>query len=415
MKHFRKVLSVMIAALITASTALPAYAAEIVPFSADGKIISVAHGGRTDIYPPYSLEAVQAAFECGADCVSVEIRRTADGEFILAPDDDLGSISLEGKGMSAQALPLSQIQLLHLTDRTNRLSDYTASDLSDVLCAAKAYDKTVIIDGAWQWREEVYKTICENDTEDCAIIRTDAPKNEISDFIAVTNAKCNIIGKHHGNILFTARSYITALSNAGCKIIFLGTKNSFGVIFRTGVLSAFARAGYTARAAMQTFDMKESGGRPDNESTWSDIIDRGYSVIETDQIADLTAYISKLENERASLSETLDRAKETETAFITLQSRNDIETAIDKAEYALTTLSSFNKLSLAKSNLNLAVNNMVFADSQVTANEGVLSVTPGKILAIIIATIAIIIVQMYFYYRQADKKLPAWLKNLLHK
>ena len=166
---------------------------------------------------------------------------------------------------------------------------------------------------------------------------------------------------------------------------------------------------------MKTYDMNESGTRPDCESTWSDIIDRGYSVIETDRIADLVSYLDKLSAERQELSALVSQAKSVESAFLTVQSRKDIETALKDAEHSLTTISSADTLSLQKSRLNLALNNKVFTDSADKSSQGVFKVTAGKIAAIVIVLFVFIAVQIYFYYKQADKKLPPWLKKLLHK
>ena len=415
MKISRKIISLAIVLLLIFSVSPAAFAQEILSFSANGKIMSVAHDGDTMLYPKNTLAAVSAAFEEGADAVSVSVRKTADGHFVLSQSDDLGETSLEGKGMLISLLPLSQIVTLHVTDRYSRLSEHLVTELEAVLKTAVAYDKTVIIDGEWQSREDIYQVICECDANENAIIRTDASAKEIADFISVTDSACQVIGQYHGNILFGARSYITNLSSAGCKIIYLGTKNWFGEIFRSPVLSAFSRSGYAARAAIKAFDMNESGQRADCEESWGDLIDRGYSVIETDRIADLIAYTEKIDSERVALRELLENARGTETAFLTAESKSAIKDASDKAEFSIMTISSFETLSLAKSRLNFALNNKVLSDSPENKNEGVLNITGGKITAVIIAAVAVIAVQIYFYFRQADKKMPRWMKRLLQK
>lgn len=415
MKLFRKALTLIIAVLIALSISCIAFAQEIKPFSADGKILSVAHGGNTMDFPKNSEQAVESAFELGADCVSIDVRRTQDGVFVLSDTDELGAVTTDGAGMLISALPVSQLSVLHLRTKSGQPSDYGVALLSDVLKKAVACDKTVIIDGAWEFRDEVYKCICDHSAVDNAIIRTNASPKEISAFIADTSSMCQVIGQYHGNILFQARNFITALSRAGSRIIYLGTKNSFGEIFRSTVLSAFAKEGYSARAAMKVWDEKESGGHPDCEATWGDLIDRGYSVIETDRISDLIAYISEIEAERASLSVLLSQAKETDTFLLNSQSRSNLESTISKAESGLITISSFEKLSLIKAELNSAMIDKVMLDSPENSSEGIFKVTPGRIAAIILVTAAIIVVQVYFYYKRADKKLPEALRRFLRK
>lgn len=415
MKLFRKSISLLFILTLIFTFSVTAYAQDIVPFSSDGKIISVAHGGNTMEFPENSLSAIKSAFEKGADCVSVSVIKTTDGVFVLSRSDELGVITSEGRGMLISKVSFEQISSFHLKDKAGSASQETVTELSTVLKTAAAYDKTVIIDCDRADKEAVYDIIRECDAENNALIRTTESAKEIALFNEKTNSSVGVIGQYHGNILFTARSYIKSLSAQGCKMIFLGTKNWFGEIFRTPVLSAFSQSGYTARAAMKTYDTKESGLRPDSENTWNDLIDRGYSVIETDRIEDLLSYIAKLENERASLSDLVNEAKSVDSTLLTIQSSGNIESAVKNAEKALTTISSAQTLSLAKSALNNALSGKVFIDSPESSDAGVFSVTPGKIIAIILVTAAILVVQIYFYYRQADKKLPQWLRKLLHK
>lgn len=410
MKFTKRILSALIVFALISAFSVMAYAHDIVPFTADGKILSVSHGGDTMQYPKNSLEAIKAAFETGADFVSVDIRRTEDGKFALSDSDDLGAVSLEGKGMHISMLPLAQITLLHLTDKTANLSECLITDLSAALKVAVAYDKSLIIDGEWENREQIYSCICDNNAEKNAALRTDASKKEISQFISATEAKCRIVGEYHGNVIFNARKKISGLSSVNCPVIYLGTKNSFGVIFRSGVISAFSKNAHSSRAAMKTYDINESGGRPDCEDTWDDIIDRGYSVIETDRIADLVSYIKRIEDKRKTLSSALSQADSTQLGYLTLQSQKDIKESRESAVSALTSISSFKRLSLAESNLNMALNNKVLIDSAGKAEKGTLNVTPGRIIAVLLVTAAFLFVQIYFYYMRADKKLPAWLK-----
>lgn len=415
MKRLKKVLSVFIAALIVSAFSVTACAQEILPFSSDGKIIAVAHGGDTMKYPKNSLAAVQAAFEAGADCVSIDIKRTVDGGFVLSDSNELGDVSLEGRGMVISMLPLSQVVSLHLTDKSANISEYFIADLPSVLKCAVDNDKTLIIDGGWQYREELYNLIYSSGAQNNAIIRTKAPKKEIKAFIAATSSMCSVVGEYHGNILFNARSYISSLSKAGCKMVYLGTKNTFGSIFRKGVISAFSKTSYSSRAGMKTYDMNESGNRPDCEETWGDIIDRGYSVIETDRISDLVGYLNKLDAERGALGALVSQADKVEMGFLTAQSRKEIEKAKKDAAYTMTSLASFETLSLAKSKLNLAINNKVLSDATESVLPGVFRITGGKVIAVLLIAALLAVVQMYFYYMRADRKMPLWLRKFLRK
>lgn len=411
MKYTRRILSALTVFVLLCSFSVMAYAHDIVPFTTDGRILTVSHGGDTTEYPKNSLEAIKAAFDKGADFVSVEIKKTQDGGFVLAGSDNLGEISSEGKGLLISMLPVEQVKLLHLTDKTANTSKCLIADLPSALKLAVAYDKTIIIDGEWESREQVYSVICSSNATNNSAIRTEAPKKEIKDFISATDSNCKIIGEYHGNILFSARKKISDFISADCPIIYLGTKNSFGVIFRNGVISAFSKTGYSSRAAMKTFDINESGARPDCDETWDDIIDRGYSVIETDRISDLIDYTKRLENKRKTLSAVLVQSESTQLSTLTLKSQREIEKNRESAAAALTSISSFKKLSFAESELISSLNGKVLSGSAGKAEKGTFNVTPGKIIAVILVTAAFILVQVYFYYMRADKKIPAWLKT----
>ena len=54
--------------------------------AADEGLVAVAYRGDTSAYPPNSLKAIEAAFEEGADYVSVPVQKTADGAFVLLED-----------------------------------------------------------------------------------------------------------------------------------------------------------------------------------------------------------------------------------------------------------------------------------------------------------------------------------------
>ena len=70
-----------------------------------GGLVAVAFRGDTTDSPPNSIAAIEAAFDAGADYVSVSVQKTADGAFVLLEDralpiqcdteeDDLSSLNL---------------------------------------------------------------------------------------------------------------------------------------------------------------------------------------------------------------------------------------------------------------------------------------------------------------------------------
>jgi len=54
------------------------------------KIINIAHRGFTRNFPDNTLESFRAALELGVDGVEFDVQETADGEFFIFHDDDIG-------------------------------------------------------------------------------------------------------------------------------------------------------------------------------------------------------------------------------------------------------------------------------------------------------------------------------------
>ena len=61
-------------------------------YSYETKLLCISHRGDTALYPENSLEGIKSALKKGADFVSVNIEKTADGVFYLCEDESLGNI-----------------------------------------------------------------------------------------------------------------------------------------------------------------------------------------------------------------------------------------------------------------------------------------------------------------------------------
>ena len=179
MKFIKKFLIAAVSLLVLVGSSFCVSAAEIRPYGENGKIISVSHGGNWGEYPIFSERAIESAFEIGADCVSVSVKKTSDGQFVLCEDNDLGKLYAPYKGQLVSALTLAQLKELRITDSLGALSDNTLCDLADAIDAAKRFDKTLIIDGGWEYRKELYSYFVEKDALSAVILRTDASKSEI--------------------------------------------------------------------------------------------------------------------------------------------------------------------------------------------------------------------------------------------
>ena len=410
MKLFKRICVFSVCALITFVSSFSTFAANVEPYSANGKILSVSHGGNRDDHPAFSLEAIDSAFALGADFVSVNIAKTSDGTFVVCKSENLKEIASENIDGKISDCDISLISTLHLKD-----SQCNIPTLGSAIECAEKFSKTLIIDFDWEERQLVYDYLVEQNALDNAILRVRESRKEIKRFISLTDSKCSILPAYHGNILFNARGYITSLSKTGCQIISLGTKNSFGVIFHQSVISAFSKNYHNSRAMISTVDPDECGQRPDNSFSWDDLIDRGYSVIETDCIKDLVKYIFDTQNSSQEVIALINKADSISTSNLSAKSKTEIAAAKETANKAVSTLSSYKTITQAKSMLNRSLSSLTYDNSDSVSKEGVFSITFGKVLAIILVTAALTIVQFFFYFRRADKKLPAKINNIFNK
>ena len=411
MKLLKNICAFSVCALIALTSSLfSTLAANVDPFSANGKILSVSHGGNRDDYPAFSLEAIDSAFALGADFVSVNIAKTADGTFVVCESENLSEIAAENIEGKVSDCDISLISTLHLKD-----SQCSIPTLEKAIECAKDFGKILIIDFDWEEHQRVYDFFIEQNALDNTILRVRQPRKEIKKFISLTNSKCSVLPAYHGNILFNARGYITSLSSIGCQIISLGTKNSFGVVFHQSVISAFSKNNHNSRAMISTVDPDECGQRPDNAFSWDDLIDRGYSVIETDCIKDLVKYISNVQDSRQEVLSLINKADSTDISNLSAKSKTEIADARNAANKAVSTLSSYKSITESKSMLNRALSSLTYDHSGSVSKEGVFSLTFGKVLAIILVTGALIIVQLFFYFRRADKKLPSKFRDIFNK
>ncbi len=377
--------------------------AGIRPYSESGEIISISHLGDSYSYPANSLEGIKSAFNMDADCVSVRVKKTADGQFVLALSDDLGEISPEGAGLSVSTLNLDEITALHLKKpHSEEISEYTVSDLDSVITVTRAYNKTLIIDFDWDDRTDLFSFLTKADALDNAAMRTDVSVDEVQTFMADTSGKCPVISSYFGNIVFNARNTVKKSCLACCAAVELGSKNGFGVVFRSPVQSAFGTNGFATRALAVTCDSKKSGGRPDTRTSWDELIDAGFSMIETDRTADLTAYINDIENARAELIEISQILRHVNTEKLTSAQLKDLTAFNEESVKVFSTLSSYKTITQRHSEsveyLNI-INNLSPDDTR-----GQLTFTPGRITAAALGLFGFIAVQVFFYRRRADKR-----------
>ena len=354
-------------------------------------ILTVSHRGDTASFPQNSLEAVKSAEKIGADLISVSVGETADGVLVLCDTSVPLSQVCKTDKTSINELDFSALSGLSLYGIDKTVSDYKIPTLED---AVNTVDNSLLIlDNAWSFRDDIYALLKKLGKENRILLRTDASSKEIAEWTKA-NPGLFVIGVYKANIVFNAISHFERLQENGQPLVQYQSKNYFNVSFGSFVTNRFSASGKTrAIAAMYSPDL--CGQRADSCVGWDEMIERGYSAIETNCIASLVNYIKASQEARDGLSSLYQKAKSTDTALLSSVSAKNLQTALTKADTVLQDgKSSLGETESAFSLLNESMKNLAFHASG-DIQKGGLNITAGKIVAAILVGSVLLAGEIY--------------------
>lgn len=351
--------------LLGANLLFPAFAEN----ENQNSILCISHRGDTAEYESNTPEAVISAFRKGADFVSVNIRKTADGKLVLCKENE------------------SEIKGELLSDLLINLAD----------------GNILILDFETDLKDEIYSFIESENAFDNVVLRINDSSNNITKWLQGKNESLQVIGVYDSFVVFTAASHIKNLSNAGMKFVQYQSKNYFNEMFGSFVSKAIKAEDYT-KAIVATYNPDLCGQRSDSEDGWNDLIKKGFSVIETNNLSAFTAYIQSNESIRLELQKTYLKAKDIQTDKYNTVSRENLEDAIASTEALLNSnVSSSDEMQSGLSVLRLAIENLSLKTGEDT-QKGALNITVGKVIATVLVGALILAAQIYTYKMQKDKK-----------
>lgn len=330
------------------------------------ELLCISYRGDTALYEPNSREAVLSAFDKGADFVSVNVRKSDDGNLVLCSEN---SAKVEG---------------VLLKDMLQLLSD----------------SQILILDFDKELKDEIYTLLKEENALEGAWLRIKDSAKEINNWLKDKD-DVNVIGVTSSFNIFTIRSFVKNLYYL--PAVQLQSKNYFNVMYGSWCYSLYSsRVGTRAVAPM--YDPDLCGQRSDSEDGWNDLIKKNFSIIETNNIEALVAYKMQSAELKNNLALILEKAKAIDTDSYSLVSRENLADGIEMAEQLINGgLVSNDELQSAASSLQKAINNMSLSDGTDT-QKGALSITVGKIIAAVLVGSAILAAQIYTYKMQKRKK-----------
>ena len=364
-KFFRIILFMILCFVVGSNLILPAFA-ESENLNA---ILCVSYRGDTAEFESNSPEAVVSAFSKGADFVSVNIRKTADGELVLCRENET-----EVKGVT-------------LKDMMGQLSE----------------DDVLILDSEPQLKDEIYELLESEDAFSSAIIRINDSTGNILKWIDGKNENLQVIGVYDSFVVFTAMSHIRNLGENGMQIVQYQSKNYFNEMFGS-LVSKTIKAQDKAKALVPTYSPDLCGQRSDSEDGWNDLIKKGYSVIETNNLDAFLGYIKANESIRLELSALTEKAYAIDVDKYNTVSKENLEDAIAVAQGLLNGgAASSDELQSSASKLILAMDNLALKSADDT-QKGALNITAGKVIATVLVGAVILAAQIYTYKMQKGKK-----------
>ncbi len=362
-------------------------------------LISVSYRGDTENYPENSLEAVLSAKKIGADMVSVGIVKTKDGVLILAENENIGNFC-NSDAVSISECNFDELKNCFLYDNVGNLTEYKVAELSDAL--EKTEGITLILDITPELKDEVYELVVSLGAADRVALRFEEDSKDIVKWVSSKETKPNVIGIYNGNIIWNAVSHIENLSGI-CSIVHYESKNYFNVMYGSFVTDRFSAEG-KARALTPTYDKDLCGQREDNASGWNELIEKGFSVIETNNIASLVKYIERADELNESLRKLTEKAEKTDLSVYSDVSADNYEKALQRAKSELQRgISSVGELESANSQLLLSMNKLNLSDGK-ESQKGALNITAGKIIATVLVGAAILAGQIYVHKMQQEKR-----------
>ncbi len=158
----------------------------------------VCHRGYYDRFswlPENSLEIIKSSIDRGYYFMEIDIQQTRDGQLVLMHDETIDRMTT-GTGAISE-LTLAEIQsywLYEYDGSTKTPTTFKVPSLREVLVAAKGKG-LFNIDKGWEYRKPFYDLLVELDCFETVIIKSEAPTDEIADFLKHANPRFQYMHK----------------------------------------------------------------------------------------------------------------------------------------------------------------------------------------------------------------------------
>lgn len=370
-------------------------------FSYGKRLICVSHRGDTAAYPENSLAGVKSALKKGADFVSVSIDKTSDGVFYLCERESLGNVcNAPYAGLSQMSS--DEVKEYNTFDIYGNLTEYKLTSLEELISKTKAGDG-IILDVLSEDKDAVYELLSEHGVLSRMIIRTDDSCKRLVQWAEGKPERVYAIGVYGGNIIFSTVSAVKGITAAQMPAVQYESKNYFNVAFGEFFTNRYITKD-NARALACAYSPDLCGQRSDSAEGWNELIKKGYSVIETDNLEAFAAYRSETERLEAELRSLLISCEAVSAEKFSQVSLSNFAKARENCEALLNgAVFSLDEAQSAYSQLIFALEEMKVSDGKVDT-RGALNVTAGKLVAAFAVGALLLAGQIYVYKMRRKAK-----------
>ena len=369
-------------------------------YSSQQKLICISHRGDTVNYPENSLEGIISALEKGADFVSVGIEKSSDGVFYLCESESLGNVC-DAPYDSLSQVEAVKIDSYSLYDIYGNLTEYKMTSLNELLDKTDSTDG-IILDIKAEDKDAVYDVLYRKNAVNRVIIRVNESASKLVKWAENKAEKANVIPVYSGNIIFSTVSSINCATSGEMPAVQFNSKNYFNVAFG----SFFADRYLTkdkARAVTATYSPELCGQRNDSSDGWNELINKGYSVIETKNIDSFIDYRTETQRLEEAIVTLLEKSSDIEPDKYSQVSLLNLDKAKKQCGNLLdSAVFSLDEAQDAYSSLIFALEDMKIFSGEVDT-RGALNVTAGKVVAAILVGSVLLAGQVYIY-KMSKKK-----------
>ena len=371
-------------------------------YSYEQKLLCISHRGDTVLYPENSLAAVKSALKKGADFVSVSLDKTKDGVFYLCECESLGNIC-NAPYESLSEINSADVNSYKAIDIYGNETEYNLTALSELLINTDTEDG-IILDVLPEDKDAVYDILAEYDALDRIIIRVKESTKKLTDWADSKSKKVHVIPVYSGNLIFSTISAINCITKAEMPAVQYESKNYFNVAYGEFFTNRYLTA-ENPRAVAATWSADLCGQRGDSSDGGNELIKKGYSVIETNNIDAFVAYREETERLEKSIKQLIDKVSYVDLSGYSDVSISNLEKAKSNADALVsgTTVFSLDEAQKAYSALIFALKEMKISTGEVDT-RGALNVTAGKIVATVVVGTALLAGQIYVYKMRRKPK-----------